>query len=222
MRILVIEDDAALAEALADSLRAQNWQADCCGDGEEGLYLARMDAYDVLLVDRMLPGMAGTELVRCLRREGHMVPVLMMTALDAVGDRVAGLDAGADDYLPKPFATAELLARVRALARRPAALQTSAAPVGDVRLDTVQRRLQGPAGECGLSGRECALLGILAANLERTVPRETLLVRVWGPDSNVENGNLDNYAHLVRRRLSSVGSQLRLVTVRGVGYSLKF
>lgn len=152
MRILVIEDDAALAEALADSLRAQNWQADCCGDGEEGLYLARMDAYDVLLVDRMLPGMDGTELVRCLRREGHMVPVLMMTALDAVGDRVAGLDAGADDYLPKPFATAELLARVRALARRPAALQTSAALVGDVRLDTVQRRLQGPAGSADCPG----------------------------------------------------------------------
>lgn len=222
MRILVIEDDAALAEALADSLRAQGWQTDCCGEGEEGLYLARMDAYDILLVDRMLPGLDGTELVRCLRQEGHMAPVLMMTALDAVGDRVTGLDAGADDYLPKPFATAELLARVRALARRPAALQTSAVPVGDVRLDTVQRRLYGPSGECGLSKRECALLGMLAANLERTVPRETLLVRVWGLDSNVENGNLDNYVHLVRRRLSSVGSHLRLVTVRGVGYSLKF
>lgn len=100
MRILVIEDDAALAEALADSLRAQGWQTDCCGDGEEGLYLARMDAYDVLLVDRMLPGLDGTELVRCLRQEGHMVPVLMMTALDAVGDRVAGLDAGADIIFP--------------------------------------------------------------------------------------------------------------------------
>lgn len=221
MRILVIEDDAALAEALADSLRAQGWQTDCCSEGEEGLYLARMDAYDVLLVDRMLPGLDGIELVRRLRQERHMAPVLMMTALDAVGDRVTGLDAGADDYLPKPFATAELLARVRALARRPAALQTSAVPVGDVRLDTVQRRLYGPAGECGLSGRECALLGLLAANLERTIPRETLLIRVWGPDSNVENGNLDNYVHLVRRRLSSVGSHLRLLTVRGVGYRLK-
>ena len=145
-------------------------------------------------------------------------PVLMFTALDAVGDRVAGLDAGADDYLPKPFAAEELLARVRALSRRPAEWEGGAAlRRGDVELRVQDRLLTGPAGAHTLSGRECALLELFLRNPGVTLPRERILLNVWGPDSEVESGNIDNYIHLVRRRLRLVGSRMELVTQAGRG-----
>ena len=145
-----------------------------------------------------------------------------LTALDAVGDRVAGLDAGADDYLPKPFATEELLARVRALGRRPTEWEGGAAlHRGDVELRVQDRLLTGPAGAHTLSRRECALLELFLRNPGTTLPRERILLNVWGPDSDVESGNIDNYIHLVRRRLRLVGSRMELVTRRGAGYRLE-
>lgn len=222
MRILLVEDEAALRTALRDTLAAQGYAVDSCADGTGALDALMTNAYDLALLDRMLPELDGLAVLRAARKAGLTTPVLMLTALDAIGDRVEGLDAGADDYLPKPFATQELLARVRALARRPPELQTEPEILcGDIALAETQRQLRGPDGSCELSTRECALLALLLRNAGQTLPRDTLLLRVWGPDTEVESGNLDNYIHLVRRRLAMVGSRLRLRTVRGLGYVLE-
>ena len=146
----------------------------------------------------------------------------MLTALDGVPDRVDGLDAGADDYLAKPFAAEELLARIRALSRRPRQWEsTSRLSAGDLELDTELAALRGPAGACSLSRREKQLLELFLRNAGQTLTRELLLSRVWGPDAPVEDGNLDNYIHFLRRRLRTVGSAVRLATVRSVGYRLE-
>lgn len=222
MRILLVEDEAALRQALQDTLSANGYTVDGCDNGEDGLDAMCTGAYDLVLLDRMLPRMDGITALRLARQEGVKTPVLVLTALDAVGDRVTGLDAGADDYMAKPFATEELLARVRALARRAAVLEPSdRLQRGDLMLDTANFKLTGPAGTCSLSQRECALLELLLKNLGRTLSREWLYLHVWGPDSDVEQGNLDNYVHLVRRRLELAGSRMQLRTRRGMGYYLE-
>ena len=222
MRILIVEDDAPLAQGLAFHLKHAGFAADVCEDGLGGLEAASQGQYELILLDRMLPGMDGLDVLRQARGAGVRTPVLMLTALDAVGDRVAGLDAGADDYLAKPFAAEELLARVRALGRRPAEWEgDTALRRGDVELRVQDRLLTGPAGAHTLSQRECALLELFLRNPGVILPRERILLNVWGPDSDVESGNIDNYIHLVRRRLRLVGSRMELVTRRGAGYRLE-
>lgn len=222
MHILMVEDDADLCGAVEIHLKKAGHTADMAHDGEDGLHFALQNAYDLILLDRMLPGMDGLELVSRLRKAGITAPVLMITALDGVSDRVDGLDAGADDYLTKPFAAEELLARIRALARRPVQWeQDGALKRWDLELDTKLCTLLGPGGSCSLSKRESRLLEIFLRNAGQTMTRELLLARVWGPDAPVEEGNLDNYIHFLRRRLSAVGSGARIVTVRGVGYRLE-
>ena len=222
MRILLVEDEKDLREALSDTLVAYGYTVDCCSNGPDGLDSICSGGCDLVLLDRMLPGIDGLTVLRQARQAGVRTPVLMLTALDAVGDRVAGLDAGADDYLAKPFATEELLARVRALSRRPAEWETDIVlGRGDVELQVQDRVLTGPAGTYTLSQRECALLELFLRNPGVTLPRERILLNVWGPDSEVESGNIDNYIHLVRRRLRLVGSQMELITRRGAGYRLE-
>ncbi len=222
MRILLVEDEEGLRTALADTLAASRYAVDCCANGPDALDAVCTGGYDLVLLDRMLPGLDGLSVLRQARQVGVTTPVLLLTALDAVGDRVEGLDAGADDYLSKPFATEELLARIRALARRPSEWeQAEKLQKGDLTLEPQSRLLTGPAGSCSLSGRECALLELLLRNLGSTLPRERILLNVWGPDSEVESGNIDNYVHLVRRRLGLVGSRMTLVTKRGAGYCLE-
>jgi len=220
MRILMIEDDRALCAALRPALTQPGFAADFCHDGREGLSMLCTGAYDVCILDRMLPALDGLSLLRAARERGVAVPVLLLTALGGVGDKVDGLDAGADDYLIKPFDTRELLARLRALARRPAAAQSVLLRAGDLTLDPGQLTLAGPNGVAGLSRRECDLLETLLRAPDRLQSRTALLDRVWGPLSEVEEANLDCYIHFVRRRLSSVGSACRIVTVRGSGYKL--
>lgn len=204
------------------NLTHAGYQVDACGDGQEGLALALTGAHDLLLVDRMLPGLSGGALVTALRASGSHTPVLMVTALGGVGDRVEGLDAGADDYLVKPFATEELLARIRALSRRPA-LWTPGETLayGDIRLDVEARTLKGPKAEIPLSVKEGALLEALMKRGGSACPREALFARVWGADAPVEDGNLDSYVHFLRRRLKTVGSACRVTTLYGVGYRLE-
>lgn len=222
MRILMVEDDVDLCGAVEIHLKREGHTVDLAHDGEDGLHFALQNAYDLILLDRMLPGLDGVSLVSRLRREGFTTPVLMMTALNGISDRVDGLDAGADDYLPKPFATEELLARVRALSRRPVQWEsTRRLTAGDAELDTELCALRGPKAACTLSKREGQLLELFFRNKGQTMTRDLLLARVWGPDAPVEDGNLDNYIHFLRRRLAATGSELKIVTARGVGYRLE-
>lgn len=222
MRILMVEDNEELCEAVAFQLEKEGYTVDVCHDGDDGLHWAKQQAHDLILLDRMLPRMDGLTLLTRMRSEGIMTPVLIITALDGIGDRVDGLDAGADDYLVKPFATEELLARIRAMGRRPRGFESGAIlRYGDVEFDPMQKLLHGPRDSCSLSRRESDLFEIFFKNPGQTLPRPVLLYHVWGPDAGVEEGNLDNYIHFLRRRLSAVGSGLMIKTVRGVGYRLE-
>lgn len=222
MRILLIEDDRRLLESLKFQLEKEDFTVDACTTGDDGLYFVLQGAYDLVILDRMLPGMDGISLLRRLRREGGAVPVILLTALGELEHKIEGLDAGADDYIVKPFAFEELMARIRSIGRRPQSWeQHETYTVGDLRLEPREKRLEGPGGVCRLSKREADLLEFFLKNPGQTLPRETLLLRVWGPDAEVEDGNLDNYIHFLRRRLRTLGSTLKLVTVRGTGYRLE-
>lgn len=222
MKILIVEDDRALCEAIDLHLIQAGYETEACHSGEDGLLLGMQKAHDLILLDRMLPALDGLTLLSILRKKGIGTPVLMITALDGVGDRVEGLDAGADDYLVKPFAMEELLARVRALARRPQQWEGSETlSCGDALLDLAHQSLSGPGGSCSLSRREFQLLEALFRNPGQLLSRAVLFARVWGSDAAVEDGNLDSYIHFLRRRLRSVGSSTAICTVHGVGYRLE-
>ena len=218
MRILIIEDDADLCALMAANLREQGDTVDVCHEGDDGLRWMRERAHDLVLLDRMLPRLDGTTLLKTARREGIVTPVLMVTALGAVGDRVEGLDSGADDYIVKPFAVDELLARVRALKRRPREFQLAdSVTLDSLRLEPSEKTLYSGERKCSLSSRETALLELLMRNLGKSIPRATIFSYVWGPDAQVEDGNLDNYIHFVRDRLKEVGCGYGLATILGGG-----
>lgn len=221
MRILMVEDDTALCEALRPALEATGFRTDFCHNGTDGLALLQSGAYDVCILDRMLPSLDGLSVLRAARSSGTTTPVLMLTALSGIHERVDGLDAGADDYLAKPFDTRELLARLRALTRRPGTAADSTLRGGDVCLSPAELILSGPKGTVSLTKRECDLLETLLRNAGRLQTRAGLLAQVWGPLAEVEDANLDCYIHFVRRRLQSVGSTSRVVTVRGSGYKFE-
>ena len=223
MRILLAEDDKDLNKALTWQLAARGYNVDSCGNGEEALYYGKQNIYDVILLDRMLPDREGTEVLIALRQASINTPVILITALGLLQDKITGLDLGADDYLVKPFDFEELLARIRCVTRR--SLSLNAQPDGlltyhDITWSPREMCLTGPAGDCMLSRREGDLLESFIHMPGQTLARETLLLKVWGPDSEVENGNLDNYIHFLRRRLKAVGSALQIKTVWGVGYGL--
>ena len=221
MRILVVEDDAALCSAIRFHLEREGYEADECQDGESALHLIRQQAYDLIILDRMLPSLGGIEVLAQLRHEGISCHVLIVTALGGVNERVAGLDAGADDYLVKPFATEELLARVRSLLRRAPQLEAlSGLAVGDAALDGARHLLRGPKGSVSLSRRETQLFEVFFRNPQQILPRPVLFSKVWGPDAPVEDGNLDTYIHFLRQKLRQCGSALQIKTVHSVGYRL--
>lgn len=222
MRILLIEDDKKLGRSIQYQLEAAGFSVDFCLTGEDGLHYALEAPYDLILLDRLLPGMDGVEVLRELRRRGKTAPIMLLTALGSLPDKVGGLDAGADDYLVKPFEFQELLARVRSLSRRPRSWNESRVlAFGDLSLDSAGKSLTGLAGECELSKREAELLEAFLCNPGQTMPRDTLILRVWGPEAEVEGGNLDNYIHFLRRRLRFVKSAMKLANVRGIGYRLE-
>lgn len=222
MRILLAEDDRQLNHTLTYQLENAGFHVDACLDGEEALYYGEQNIYDVILLDRMLPSMEGTEILTSLRKKSITTPIILITALGSLSDKVTGLDLGADDYLVKPFAFEELLARIRCVARRPHVLTDSdTLAIADVTWQPAECLLGGPSGTCTLSKREAALLETLLRSKGQTLPRQTLLLKVWGPDSDVEEGNLDNYIHFLRRRLQIIGSLLQIKTIRGIGYSLQ-
>ncbi len=221
MRILLAEDNKNLNHSLSSRLTEKGFDVDSCMDGEEALYYAEQNIHDIILLDSMLPLLSGPAVLKCLRDKGIATPVIMITALGSLKDKVTGLNLGADDYLVKPFAFEELLARICCVTRRSPALQMSAVlQVQDIRYDRENGLLTGPAGSCTLSNRESTLLEIFLRNPGQILSRSTLLLKVWGPDSDVEEGNLDNYIHFLRRRLQASGSAILLKTIRGIGYML--
>ena len=221
MRILLVEDDRSLAMAALYHLKKAGYEAQSCANGESGLSALQDDGHwDLVLLDRMMPVMGGDEMLHRMREERIAVPVLMLTAMDEVSDRVQGLDLGADDYLVKPFAMEELLARIRALLRRPAQwAPPDAMRCGDLSLDRERMLLGCESRTAQLSRREAMLMEFLLTNRGQVLPRGVLLDRVW-QDSFVEDGNLDIYIHFLRKHLRALKSKARIETVRGVGYRL--
>lgn len=222
MRILVVEDDAELAKAVKFRLEKEDFIVDVCHDGEEGLYYMQENIHDLVILDRMLPSLDGASVLKAARKSHISTPVIFLTALGELNDKVTGLECGADDYMVKPFAFEELLARIRCIMRRPGKWDDSdLLKLGDISFDPETNRLFKDSKECTLSKREGALLEVFLRNPGQTLPRAVLLSRVWGLDSDVEEGNLDNYIHFLRRRLKAVESTLSLKTIRGIGYQME-
>jgi len=221
MQILVIEDEAKMAALIKRVLTAERHVVDVAPDGLSGAALAQRGPYDVIVLDRMLPDIDGVTLLRLLRGKGLVTPVLMLTALGAVDDRVGGLDAGADDYLPKPFAFAELIARIRALGRRSAVAPVRRLQAGDLSIDELRHVAQVGDRTVDLSAREFALLGYLIRHVGQVLTRQQILDAVWGAEPDVYSNVVDLYVHYLRRKLGELGRADRLRTVRGVGYMLR-
>ena len=219
MRILLAEDDEKLRTSLAFQLEQEGFLIDTCADGEEALYYIEQNIHDLILLDRMMPYISGTELLQKMRKAHNQTPVILITALGTLDDKVTGLDLGADDYLVKPFAFKELMARIRCVARRPRKMEEAdKISFGDITYRPEENTLSGTAGT---SKREGDLLEAFLRNPGQSLSRTLLLTKVWGLDSDVEEGNLDNYIHFLRRRLKAVGSKVAIRTIRGVGYQIE-
>lgn len=221
MRILIVEDEEHLARLVAEVLEREGYAAEVVGDGREALARALVDPFDLLVVDWMLPGLDGVQVVRRLRAAEVGVPVLMLTARSQVEDRVEGLDAGADDYLPKPFAFPELLARVRALARRPPEKDTQEAilTAGDITLDPTRHEVRRGGERIDLTAKEFALLATLMQRPGQVFTRSVLLDKVWGGTTATYTNSVDLYVHYLRRKLDGGEVPSRIRTVHGAGYT---
>jgi DNA-binding response OmpR family regulator len=220
--ILVAEDDAALGKALLQLLAEDGYDVDLCDRGDDALALAEEHPYDAWILDVMLPGLDGFSVVEALRRKGHTVPVLMLTAKDGVSDRVRGLNAGADDYLVKPFAAIELSARLRALLRRQGAefSDPNRLIVGSVTLDTRSRELAAAGEAMPLTPKEAALLELFMRHPGQVLTREQIMARLWGYEGDVLENTLETYVSKLRKRLEREGCPT-IQTVRGLGYRLQ-
>ena len=222
MRILIVEDDRSTAAHIAGGLRHYGGPIDQVTDGPQGLSRAADASYDLLVVDRMLPGMDGLTLVRKLRAAGHEMPVLMVSALGDVEARVEGLDAGADDYLAKPFAMVELSARIEALSRRPSMTQVVARlRVADLELDLLSRQVQRAGRPIELQPREFRLLEYLMVHADRVVTRAMLLENVWDFHFDPQTSVVETHISRLRGKIDRGFARTLLHTVRGVGYSLR-
>lgn len=222
MKILVIEDDSETAAFIGRGLREHGHVVDVASDGRDGLLQASGSEYDMLIIDRMLPGMNGLAIVRTLRAAGTSSPVLFLTAMAGIDDRVEGLDAGADDYLVKPFAFAELNARVSALGRRPAAAEAATSlQVGDLTLNLLTRRVARAGQELDLQPQEFRLLEFLMKHADRVVTRTMLLEGVWGFHFDPRTSVVETHISRLRAKVDRGFSQPLIHTIRGSGYSLR-
>jgi len=221
MQILLVEDETKMAALIKRVLTAERHVIDVASDGLTAAALAERGPYDVIVLDRMLPDIDGITLLRLLRAKGLMTPVLMLTALGTVDDRVGGLEAGADDYLAKPFAFAELIARINALGRRSAVPTVRQVHAGDLSLDELRHVAQVGEQTVDLSAREFALLGYFIRHVGQVLTRQQILDAVWGAEPDVYSNVVDLYVHYLRRKLGELDRADRLRTVRGVGYMLR-
>jgi len=221
MRVLVVEDELRMASLIRRGLAGEGLAADVAAKGEDALWMAEAHDYDAIVLDVMLPGLSGFETCRRLRENGVWAPVLMLTARDAVGDRVAGLDNGADDYLVKPFAFAELLARLRALARRGDRERPSVLSVGDLTLDPATREVRRGRAEIALAAKEFALLEIFMRRPGEVLSRLHLLEHAWDFAYDARSNVVDVHVRRLRQKIDEPFGRCSLETVRGAGYRLR-
>jgi DNA-binding response OmpR family regulator len=222
MHILVVEDDAPLAKIVKKSLESGGHTVDVAIDGQEGLDLGRQRSHDAVVLDIQLPKVNGMDVCRMLRDDGNQVPIIMLTARCAVADRITGLDAGADDYLPKPFSLAELQARLRALSRRGRPSGTEVLEAGPLTLDPAARELRVNGTAVEMTGTELALLEHLMQNAGVVLSRDQLREHVWGDGPEPTSNVVDIYVHYVRRKLRAAGvTDDPIRTVRGLGYAFR-
>jgi DNA-binding response OmpR family regulator len=221
MKLLIVEDEIRLCEALAEILKKNKYIVDMVHDGEAGLDYGMSDVYDAIILDIMLPKMDGVEVLRQLRANHINTPVIMLTARYLTGDKVDGLDAGADDYLTKPFETDELLARLRALTRRKGEVQSEDLTIGDLTLKTHTSELSCDSKSIPLSLKEFQMMEILFRNADRIITKELLIEKVWGFDSEAVHNNVEVYVSFLRKKMKHLGSQVEIHTARGIGYRIK-
>jgi two-component system OmpR family response regulator len=221
MRILIVEDHVKMASLIRRGLRKEGMAADVAANGEDGLVMAQATEYDAIILDLMLPGIDGLEVCRRLRGDAIWSPVLMLTARDAVRDRVAGLDGGADDYLTKPFSYAELLARLRALVRRGPVERPTELRVGDLRLDPAGRRTWRGETEIELSAKEFALLEAFMRSPGDVLSRFQLLEHAWDYEYENRSNVVDSYVRFLRKKIDKPFGVESIETVRGAGYRLR-
>ena len=223
MRILIVEDEIYLAEALSQILTQHNYTVDVFNDGEEGLDNALTGIYDAIVLDVMLPKLNGFDIVKTLRNEKIHTPIILLTAKSDVRDRIHGLDCGADDYLPKPFDTGELLARLRALTRRgvEVIVNNNELRLGDILLDTNTMVLYSNERELSLTKKEFELLEYLIINKSMVISKEQIIEKLWGFDSEAEGNYVEVYVSFLRKKLAFVSKNVTINTVRGIGYRIR-
>jgi len=217
MRLLLVEDDEMLGKAVKAGLKQDGYTVDWLTDGESALQALESDDFDVIVLDIGLPGLSGIEVLQRIRQKKNAIPVMILTAYDTVSDRISGLDAGADDYLIKPFDLDELLARLRAITRRSSGHTQSHIEVGQIRLDTAAHRVMVDGKEISISNKEYQLLGYLMNHSGKVIPRDRLESILYGWEGGVESNSLEVYIHNLRKKL---GAEY-ITTVRGVGYRLE-
>lgn len=220
MRILLVEDEVKITQALNFLFSKQKIDVDIANDGEEGLLLAKKEIYDVMVFDIMLPGVNGIDILKSVRKAGNKTPVIMLTAKDAIDDRVFGLESGADDYLVKPFATKELIARVKALARRKnTEFIGEVYEFEDVKYDVKNYLLYVRDEEFKIPLKEAMLMEMLIKKPRQVFTREQIIDRIWGLEADILESNIEIYVHHLRKRIEPTNAKIE--TVRGVGYMLK-
>lgn len=220
MRVLIVEDEKKLADILARGFKAEGFAVDIAGNGVQGLELATFYAYDVIILDIMLPGPNGTEVLEGIRQKNKHVPILMLTAKDAVADKVKHLDAGADDYLTKPFAFSELLVRVRALLRRAPTQRTDVLTLADLEIDRLSRLVKRAGKRIELSAKEYALIEYLMLNAGRVLSRSMIIEQVWDQSFEGLTNIVDVYIRQLRAKIDDAQPLKLIKTVRGAGYVL--
>jgi len=221
MRLLLAEDERELSNALVTILKHSNYSVDAVYNGIDALDYLEAENYDGAVLDIMMPGMDGLTVLKKVREKGNNIPVLLLTAKSEIDDRVAGLDSGADDYLTKPFATKELLARIRSMTRRQAELTDNVLSFGNVRLDRTTCELSGPSGRFRLASKEYQMLEMLMANPGRLINTERFMEKIWGYDTDVEINVVWVYVSYLRKKLTSVGADIIIKASRNLGYSLE-
>ena len=221
MNILVVEDERNLADAIVRILSDADYNAEAVYDGNAGLTAAQSGLYDAVVLDIMLPGIDGIQIVKELRHSGNSIPVLMLTAKTSTGDMVQGLDAGSDDYMTKPFEAPELLARVRALTRRQGDVVIDEITFADLKLDLTTHDLSCGDHKVHLSGKEFAVMQMLMSSNSRVVSKQDLLSRVWGTSGDASENSVEAYISFLRKKVSHIHSHVQITTLRMLGYRLE-